>query len=73
METLLNKLNLYFCMRGIILISNDLVSDYSFDIKKENEIISEDEIKEYDIMVTQNIIPKACIKHMHINIEFDPQ
>lgn len=62
----------YLTIKSKILKSQDLITDYDINKDIENLSVAEDGVLEYDVVITQNIIPKRCLGNIIINFKISP-
>lgn len=59
-------------IKGEILKSQDLINDYDVKTDIENLSVAEDGVLEYDVIITQNIIPKKPLENIVIDFKISP-
>ena len=67
-KELINQIELDLTIKGEILKSQDLISDYEVGVDIENISVSPGGVLEYDVRIIQKIIPKKPAEY--VNMDF---
>jgi hypothetical protein len=71
-KELVKQIELDLTIKGEILKSQDLISDYEVKTNIENLSIATDGVLEYDVHITQKLIPKKSLEYVNIDFKISP-
>jgi hypothetical protein len=71
-KELVKQIELDLTIKGEILKSQDLITDYDVKTDVENISVAEDGVLEYDVVITQKIIPKRSLENVVIDFKISP-
>jgi hypothetical protein len=71
-KELIKQIELDLTIKGEILKSQGLISDYEVKTDIENLSVAPDGVLEYDVNITQKLIPKKSVEYVNIDFKILP-
>jgi hypothetical protein len=71
-KEMIKQIELDLTIKGEILKSQDLISDYEVKTDIENLSVAPDGVLEYDVHITQKLIPKKSVEYVNIDFKISP-
>jgi hypothetical protein len=71
-KDLIDDIRLTLLISGEVLKSQGLISDYKVKTDIENLSVAPDGVLEYDVVITQTLLPKRSIQYVNLDFKVLP-